>query len=377
MRVLHILGELKPSGAEVMYLCAADLWRGEGLECQILSDGDTIGVLAPKLAEAGYRIHQIPFRRSAKHVVAVYKFLRKQRYDVVHVNGESACFWYSLAAYLAGTRSLFRTVHNVFPFRGLLRLRRRVQRSIMRHMGVQMIAVSTSVQRCEAECFHNRTHLIPTWFNDHLFVAPSLATRQAARRQFALPADAMVITSVAGCGPAKNHEAILHAVAQIAAGVPLVYLHVGQEDAARSDRRLAATLGIIDRVRFLGVLPPNRIVDVLHASDAFVMPSRWEGLACSAIEALGAGTPAILSDVPGLRDFAAVVPEIRWIEPAAESLASAIRELYALGPERRYKIGASLSAAAHREFGRSKGALQYLKMYKSSGRFSAAAVERQ
>jgi glycosyltransferase involved in cell wall biosynthesis len=362
-----------------MYLCAADLWQANGLQCEILSDGDTtgvLGVLAPKLAEAGYRIHQIPFRRSAKHVVAVYKFLREQRYDVVHVNGESACFWYSLAAYLAGTRRLFRTVHNVFPFRGLLRLERTLQRWLMRLMGVQMIAVSASVQRMEAERFCNRTRLISNWFNDSVFVAPSPATRQAARQQLALPGDAMVVTSVAGCGPAKNHEAILYAVAQCAADVSLIYLHVGQEDAAQSDRQLATALGIADRVRFLGVLPPNRVVDALYASDAYVMPSRWEGLACSAIEALGAGTPAILANVPGLRDFAAVIPGIRWIEPTAESLAAAIRELYALAPERRYEIGEKLSAAAHREFGRSKGALQYLEMYESSGKSAPAARQK-
>ena len=44
MRVLHTMGELKPSGAEVMYLCAADLWQANGLQCEILSDGDTIRV---------------------------------------------------------------------------------------------------------------------------------------------------------------------------------------------------------------------------------------------------------------------------------------------------------------------------------------------
>ena len=376
MRVLHILNELKPSGAELMYVAAVDLWRVKGVECDILSTGEEPGILAPRMAEAGFRIHHIPFRRSPKFLLAVYRLMQAQRYGVIHIDSERASFWYAALARAAGKAGLVRTIHSVFSFSGLLRLRRGVQRLMMRLMGVRMIAVSSSVQRNESERFRNRTRLIPNWFNDGLFVAPSPAARQAARRQLALPADAMAVTSVGGCGSAKNHGAILHAVALIAADVPVVYLHVGQEDAVESERRLAATLGIADRVRFLGVVPPNRVVDVLHASDAFVMPSRWEGLACSAIEALGAGTPAILSDVPGLRDFAPVVPGIRWIEPTAESLAKAIRELHALSPERRYAIGEKLSAATHREFGCSKGALQYLEMYKCGEISNVVTVEQ-
>lgn len=46
IRLLHILGELKPSGAEVMYHAAAAMWRSEGIHGEILSIGANAGVMA-------------------------------------------------------------------------------------------------------------------------------------------------------------------------------------------------------------------------------------------------------------------------------------------------------------------------------------------
>ena len=66
-------------------------------------------------------------------------------------------------------------------------------------------------------------------------------------------------------------------------------------------RKLAALLGIADRVRFLGLVPNNNIPQMMHASDAVVVPSRHsfpEGLPLTLYEALAARTPVIASDHP-------------------------------------------------------------------------------
>jgi glycosyltransferase involved in cell wall biosynthesis len=51
----------------------------------------------------------------------------------------------------------------------------------------------------------------------------------------------------------------------------------------------------------------------LAAVDGFVMPSRWEGLPISAIEAIGSGLPCLFSDIPSLRELGG--PSVVFSEP--------------------------------------------------------------
>jgi glycosyltransferase involved in cell wall biosynthesis len=362
MRVLHILNELKPSGTELMYVAAAGLWQAHGLQSEVLSTGAERGALAPRMAEVGFRIHHMPFRRSPRFVADVYRFLRRGRYDAVHIQTERACFWYALAAYLGGSRCLFRTVNNVFPFHGLLRLRRAWQRRILRRLGVCMIAISPSVRAAEARYFANPTELIPAWFDDAVYVPPTPDQRLEARRRFGIAPETVAFCSISGCWSYKNHEAIVQAMALLPRGLDIAYLHAGLEEAGGPERRLAAELGVRHRVRFLGVVP--EILALLHASDIYVMPSLYEGFGCSAVEAMGAGLPAILSDVAGLRDFRETCPGIRWVDTTPPSIAAAMQEFICVPSLERRGIGRCLSRAVHSHYGLSQGALRYALLYR-------------
>ena len=59
-------------------------------------------------------------------------------------------------------------------------------------------------------------------------------------------------------------------------------------------KKKAIKLGIINNVKFLG--NRNDIPDLLMAMDAFVMPSLYEGLPISAVEAQATGLKTYLSD---------------------------------------------------------------------------------
>ena len=361
MRVLHILNDLRPSGTELMYVAAAHLWQAHGLQSEILSTGAEPGVLAPRMTDAGFTIHHIPFRHSPRFIASIYRFLRDGKYEAVHIQTERACFWYGLAAYLAGSRRMFRTVNNVFLFHGMLRVRRAVQRRILRWLGVHMIAISRSVRAAEEQYFANPTELIPAWFDDTSYVPPASEQRREARRDFGISPETVVFCSVAGCWSYKNHGAIVRALAQVPHELDIVYLHAGMEEAGGPERRLAAELGVEHRVRFLGVVP--EVLPVLHASDVYLMPSLYEGFGCSAVEAMGAGLPAILSDVAGLCDFREAGSGIRWVDTTPSSLAAAMEELARMTPAVRRELGLSLSRAVHAHYGLKQGALHYARLY--------------
>ena len=65
-------------------------------------------------------------------------------------------------------------------------------------------------------------------------------------------------------------------------------------------KQLADSLGVSDRVRFLGLR--TDIPNVLRAADIIVMSSHWEGLSLSNVEGMSAHKPFIASDVNGLKE---------------------------------------------------------------------------
>lgn len=363
MRVLHILNELKPSGAEVMLYAAAPYWRARGIEGEILATGNRRGVFASLLEEAGYCIHHIPFAASYTFIAHIYRLLKDNNYDALHIHTERANFWYALLGYLSGNRKIVRTIHNVFSFEGKLRVERLIQRWIMRRtLAVKMISISSSVRENESRTFHNDSVRVPNWFNSARFKAPSKEIRSAARKALDICESAIVFTSVGGCSDVKNHSSIIEALAGLPAGVPVLYLHVGAEMEGYPERRLAHSLDVAERVRFCGTI--RNVELTLQASDVYVMPSLYEGCPISAIEAMATGLPAILSDVPGLRDFREAGEGIYWVNPAAESIRKALLQSLEMPPTLRREKGLTLSTYAHERFAIEKGAEAYGQLYK-------------
>ncbi len=88
--------------------------------------------------------------------------------------------------------------------------------------------------------------------------------------------------------------------------------------------RLAAELKIVERVRFLG----NRsdVPDILAAADIYIQPSRWDGFGIAALEAMAAGLPVVVSNVPGLRDVVGDAGLLFEAGSVSELTRSALRD---------------------------------------------------
>lgn len=132
--------------------------------------------------------------------------------------------------------------------------------------------------------------------------------RAAARRELGLDPAATYATFVGRIQPLKAPDVLLRAAADIIAAEPasaLRVLVVGGPSGSGLDRpesliRLAAELGITDRVTFLPPQPPARLAQVYRASDIVAVPSHSESFGLVAIEAQACGVPVVAANVGGL-----------------------------------------------------------------------------
>jgi len=126
---------------------------------------------------------------------------------------------------------------------------------------------------------------------------PETAPRDALRESFGMNG-----TTLAFAGRLTAQKSLgvaLDALAQVD-GVTL--LIAGDGDERKPLEARAAELGLSGRVRFLGPLARDRVVELFRAADASILSSSWENFPHTVVEALAAGTPVIATAAGGVAE---------------------------------------------------------------------------
>jgi glycosyltransferase involved in cell wall biosynthesis len=146
----------------------------------------------------------------------------------------------------------------------------------------------------------------------------------------------------------KAPDILIRAVAEcVTAGMDLSLTIVGDGKHRPELERLASTLGLRERVEFLGQLPAGAAVRAqLDTADLFVLPSRSEGLPRAMIEAMARALPCVGSTVGGISEL--LPPEDLVPASNVSALAAKIQEVL-LSPDRMSAMS-SRNLAAAREY---------------------------
>jgi glycosyltransferase involved in cell wall biosynthesis len=186
----------------------------------------------------------------------------------------------------------------------------------------------------------SRIHVVPNGVDVAAFRPQDKAP---LRRALGLP-DGLLACAVGRLNHEKGFEVAIAAVARLAAGHPdLQLVVVGDGEERASLERLAAGLGLGDRVRFVGAVPPTAVADYLAAADLFVFPTRRDEAGPLVLpQAMACGLPVIASRIGGIPEVVAPAggaPAGVLVPPGdAEALARAVDELARDAP-RRAELG--------------------------------------
>ncbi len=162
--------------------------------------------------------------------------------------------------------------------------------------------------------------------------------------------------------PIKNIEGLLSAFRQVLDRMPEARLSIagsGQEGYVAALQAQAKSLGIQDRVDWLGYVEGAAKQAVMRAADLFVLPSFSENFGIAAVEALAAGLPCVLGQGVAIAEDVAAAQAGVAVAPKADAIAEGILAVMA-GRERwhamalnamqlareRYSVGAMSRALA-------------------------------
>lgn len=136
----------------------------------------------------------------------------------------------------------------------------------------------------------SRTHVI------HNGVASVIAPRPVNDHE----SGPMRVVCIARFEAQKDHVTLLGAFARLNHhDVELIL--IGDGALLEASREQAEQLGISDRVQWTGAL--DDVSEHLRNADIFTLPSRWESLPLSIIEAMAAGLPVVATDVGGVAEL--------------------------------------------------------------------------
>ncbi|MBW4022169.1 MAG: glycosyltransferase family 4 protein [Proteobacteria bacterium] len=313
-------------------------------------------LLAPLRAE-GFRIMPLPLKRSASPLAQVEGFaslvrlLRAERPDMVHAHMPLSGFLGRMAARAAGVPRIAYTCHG-FLFNQPSPLPRRAASLAMEWTAGRITDLFMTVSEEEARDAKRlgiaRAPVAIGNGRDAAVFHPDPAARSRIRATLGVPEDRVVVVIVSRLVRHKGHPELLAAMAAVPdAELWVVGDRLASDHGEDLDPYFAQS-GLGNRLRRLGYREDTAAV--LAAADIFALPSHFEGLPMSVIEAMLTGLPVVATTVRGPREQV-VDGETGLLVPprAVEPLAEALRRLVA-DPPLRSAMGAAGLARARARF---------------------------
>lgn len=355
MRVLHVITRLILGGAQENTLYTVENLQDAYGDDVLLVAGPPEGPEGSLLERA--RKHNVPLRilprlRRELHptadpaaYLAIRRTIREHRPDVVHTHSSKAGVLGRAAAHACGTPAVVHTIHGL-PFHPLeRRWRRRVYVAAERWAARRthrLISVADAMTRQALAAGVGAPEQYITIYSGmevEPFLNPARDPKDV-REELGYRPEHMVVAKVARLFELKGHDDVLAAAQSVIREAPNVrFLFIGGGIWRERLQSKAREAGLAEVVRFLGLVEPDRIPELLAASDLVVHASYREGLARVLPQALIAGRPVVSYDVDGAREVVRPEETGALVPPGdVPGLAAAVLDLVR-DPGKRERFG--------------------------------------
>ncbi len=320
IRVLHVIDSLELGGAQTALLSLVKFADRERFQHEVATmHGE--GFFASAFREIGVPVWSLSESKwPPGYLWRLPGLLRRGRFDVVQCHLFGANWIAKPIAALAGTRVIYHHDQCNDAFRTGSRVATFVD-AVLNRLSTRVLAVSRSVERFAVDVEGvpaERVTYLPNSVDLSVFSPGAVEERVEARRRFGLPEAGLVVGGVGRLVFQKNFDLLIEAVGPLLADredLTVALFGAGPDEAAL--REVGARFG--DRVRFVGQVADRRAV--YAALDLMVLPSRFEGLPMTALEAMASGVPVVATAVDGMRELVAEESGAARLVPVGDAIA--------------------------------------------------------
>jgi len=361
IRVLHVINSLHAGGAEVLLknftLQLKDhinKYNGLNIEVAILYSED---IFEEDIEKAGVPIWKLGlnFKYDLRGIIKLISLIKRGKYNIVHVHLFPANLFVSLASFFLPKNIKFIfNEHSVYNRRRSFKIFKILDTFIYSRY-CKIICVSKQVQVALTEWLPNLQRKSVVISN--AVPVPDLSNRSSVKKY-----DVLFLGRLT---KAKGVDILLKAIKIIKEKYQkeIKAVIVGKGYLEEELKGLVMELEIKKEVEFLGVR--KDIEKLMKSTKLFVLPSRWEGLPLTILEAMSSGAGIIATKVGGIPEVIQSGKEGILISPEdPEALARVITELLK-DRELREKLGINAYKKVKEKYSIEVYSKNMLEFYKS------------
>lgn len=357
IKVLQIINSLHAGGAEALlknFTLQVKKHNEFNIDICVLYSPE---MYKEEIKRAGVPVWELGlnFKYDLLGVIKLVSLIKNKKYNIVHVHLFPANLFVSLASlFLPKNIKLIFSEHNVYNRRRVFKLFKILDAFIYSRY-YKIICVSKQVQVALVEWLPNLQRKSVVITNG--VPVPDLSNRSSIKKYDVLFAGRLT--------KAKGVDILLKAIEilkekyqkEIKAAI------VGKGYLEEELKGLVKELGIGEEVEFLGVR--RDIEGLMESTQVFVLPSRWEGLPLTILEAMSSGVSIIATRVGGIPEVIEHEKEGILISPEdPTALARAISELLK-DKELRVKLGINAYKKVKEKYSIEVYTKNILEFYKS------------
>lgn len=353
MKIVQVMPEFGLAGAETMCENLTYELIKLGHEVIVISMYDYHSAITERLEKSGIDVRYLGKKPGLDIAIIprIKKILKEVSADVVHTH--LYCAQYAVpAAMLAGVKHRIHTVHNVAEKENG-KLARKLNKFFFKHCHLIPVALSELIRDSIVKEYGINKDKIPVIYNGIDLSKCLPKTDYSIYGNFK-------ILHIGRFSEQKNHVGLLKAFKLFHDNHSDSELWlIGDGEKKIEIERYVAENNLDKSVKFLGL--QSNVYGYLHDADMFTLPSNYEGVPMTLIEAMGTGLPIVATAVGGIPDMLSNNKNALLVDISFEEIANAFEQYY-LDENLRKNHGQHVKERSYM-FSSVTMAKEYLKIY--------------
>lgn len=322
MKIVQVMPEFGLAGAETMCESLTYELIKLGHNVTVISMYDYHSAITQRLEQAGVDVRYLGKKAGLDFsmIPKMRRVFKEIGADAVHTH--RYCAQYAIpAAMLAGVKHRVHTLHSIAAKENN-RIARKLNKFFFKYCKLIPVALSEKVKETVIEEYGINPQKVPVVYNG----VP--LDKCLLKNNCCIDKNKINILHIGRFTLAKNHIEMINAFCELKKKYEGITLNlIGDGELKKQVEEHISLCQAEDFVKMLGL--KDNVFPYLQKADVFILPSVYEGIPMTLIEAMGSGVPIVASRVGGIPDMITDGQEGLLCEPTSQSIAEAVDRMIA------------------------------------------------